>query len=206
MPYDPGLLATNASPVQARRSLGLPEEAFIVACYGFVAGYKRMDVAVRSFRKLREHVPDSLLLIAGKVQEEYRATFSSLVDSSRDRVVCTGSLGPEKWLQAIRACDVCINLRYPTIGESSAVLSTLLAAGKPVMVSNVGSYAELPSGVVAKVDVGGEESEEAASLLVRWALDEGFRRGMAEEAQTYALKTLSPAAVAEAYSQAMRSL
>lgn len=206
MPYDPALLATDASPVQARRSLGLPEDAFIVACYGFVAKYKRIDVAVRSFRKLKEHVPEALLLIAGKVQEEYSATFSSLVDPSKDRVVCTGSLGPEKWLQAIRACDVCINLRYPTIGESSAVLSTLLAAGKPVMVSDVGSYAELPSGVVAKVDVGGEEAEEAGSLLVRWALDDKFRRGMEEQAKMYALKTMSPAAVAEVYSQAMKSL
>ena len=42
------------------------------------------------------------------------------------------------------ACDVCVNLRSPTMGETSGSVIRQLSLGKPVIVSDVGWFAELP--------------------------------------------------------------
>ncbi len=45
----------------------------------------------------------------------------------------------------IAACDIVLNLRYPTVGESSGTLQRALGMGKAVVVSDVGSFSEYPS-------------------------------------------------------------
>ncbi len=60
---------------------------------------------------------------------------------------------PEKELNYyINKADLCVNLRYPTFGESSGVLIRALQMAKPVVVANVGFYAELPDDAVFKID------------------------------------------------------
>jgi SAM-dependent methyltransferase len=60
----------------------------------------------------------------------------------------------EGWLSAV---DICLNLRYPTVGESSGTLARALGLGRAVIVSDVGSFSELPDDVCLKVPVGDEE-------------------------------------------------
>src|SRR5438046_7264571 len=56
------------------------------------------------------------------------------------------------------ACDIVLNLRFPTVGESSGTLLRSLGLGKAVLVSAIGSFAEFPDDVCLKVPVGtGEE-------------------------------------------------
>ena len=43
------------------------------------------------------------------------------------------------------ACDVLVSLRWPTMGETSASVIRALAAGRPVVVSDVGWSSELPT-------------------------------------------------------------
>ena len=51
------------------------------------------------------------------------------------------------------ACDVLVNLRYPTMGETSGSVIRALSLGKPLLVSDVGWFSELPDDVVLKVPV-----------------------------------------------------
>jgi len=53
-----------------------------------------------------------------------------------------------EFIRALRSVDVCISLRYPTLGETSAIVSRTIQLGIPTIVSNVGWYAELPDCVV----------------------------------------------------------
>ena len=43
------------------------------------------------------------------------------------------------------ACDVHVSLRSPTMGETSGTAIRALALGKPLVVSDVGWFAELPT-------------------------------------------------------------
>ena len=62
-----------------------------------------------------------------------------------DRVHITGFLDFDEFAAAIAACDLCLNLRYPTAGETSAALLRTLALGRPTVVSDYAQFAELPS-------------------------------------------------------------
>ena len=59
------------------------------------------------------------------------------------------------------ACDVLVNLRYPTMGETSGSVIRALSLGKPLVVSDVGWFAELPDDVVLKVPVDEYEVRDA---------------------------------------------
>jgi len=59
----------------------------------------------------------------------------------------------------VAAADICLNLRHPTAGETSASLLRLLGAGKPTLVTASGSFAELPPGVAAQVDLDAIEGD-----------------------------------------------
>src|SRR5271156_778848 len=67
------------------------------------------------------------------------------------------------------ACDIVLNLRYPTVGESSGTLLRALGMGKAVIVSDVGSFREYPDEICLKAPVDAREEEhlfEYLNLLV----------------------------------------
>ena len=63
------------------------------------------------------------------------------------------------------ACDVHVNLRSPTMGETSGTAIRALALGKPLVVSDVGWFAELPDDVALKVPVDEHEVETLVAAL-----------------------------------------
>jgi hypothetical protein len=64
-----------------------------------------------------------------------------------------------------RAADVCVQLRYPTRGESSAALLRELALGAACIISDHGSIAEVGAQAVIRVRVGDHEVEDLANAL-----------------------------------------
>ena len=74
-----------------------------------------------------------------------------------DRVHVMGFVSFEDFEAAIAAVDLCLNLRYPTAGETSASLLRVLAAGRPAIVSDYAQFADLPPEVALRVPLGDEE-------------------------------------------------
>ena len=62
----------------------------------------------------------------------------------REGVTITGRLEIDRFLLYMRACDVAVNLRHPTAGETSGTVIRLLGLGKPLIVNETGSFAEIP--------------------------------------------------------------
>src|SRR5258708_32431269 len=77
------------------------------------------------------------------------------------RVTITGLLRLDEFERRIAATDIALNLRERTVGETSASLCRIMAAGVPAIVFNVGAFAELPGDAVVKID----QDEHAAALL-----------------------------------------
>ena len=63
------------------------------------------------------------------------------------------------------ACDVLVNLRSPTMGETSGAVIRGLALGKPMLVSDVGWFSELPDDAVLKIPVDEYEVPTIAAAL-----------------------------------------
>ncbi len=155
------------TPAEARRVLGLPEEAFLVATFGLATRAKRIDRALEGFRRFlatSAEATDARFLVVGEVQEGY-ALDPALVAELGDRLVLAGRQPMDRFYLYMLACDVVVNLRFPSTGELSGTLIRTLGMGKPVLVSNTGPFAEFPEHTVARIDLGLPEVEAIAGTL-----------------------------------------
>jgi ubiquinone/menaquinone biosynthesis C-methylase UbiE len=82
--------------------------------------------------------------------------------------------------------DVVINLRYPTAGETSGTLIRALGAGKPVVVSDFGQFAELPDEVCLKVAPGLDEERDLYAQLRKLAYRPLLREQLGQRARSWA--------------------
>jgi glycosyltransferase involved in cell wall biosynthesis len=108
---------------------------------------------------------------------------------------------PEEGLWALMAaCDALVNLRYPTMGETSGSVIRALSLGKPLIVSDVGWFSELPDGVVLKVPV---DEYEVATLKAALgvAVDHGTQ--LAAAAREYVARAHDVERAADAYVEAL---
>jgi glycosyltransferase involved in cell wall biosynthesis len=103
------------------------------------------------------------------------------------RVAVTGFVTLEEFKARIRATDIAVNLRERTVGETSASVCRIMAAGVPVLVSNVGWFAELPDDAVVKIDAGAGSDAQLRAFLARLIEDAPLRRRIGENARLYAL-------------------
>lgn len=176
-------LPHELDPASARRALGVPEGAFTVASFGFMTPEKRLGVALRAFARLRATRPEAVFLVAGEIAPGLDLSRELL--EAGDGVRLLGRVELPRFLAAMQACDVAVNLRHPTGGETSGTVIRLLGLGKPVVVSRQGSFDELPDGCCVKVEVDEAEEELLAAVLERLAADSGLRQAMGENARRH---------------------
>ena len=141
-----------------RYKLGLDEITPLIGIFGFLKPYKRIAESLRAFRRLVRLAPDVKMILVGEPHPEFpiEPMIRSMGLSANVRVL--GFTPIEDFVGYLGACDIVLNLRYPTVGESSGTLLRSLGLGKAVLVSEVGSFQEFPDDVCLKVPVGpGEE-------------------------------------------------
>ncbi len=97
------------------------------------------------------------------------------------------------------AADVHVNLRSPTMGETSGTAIRALTLGKPLVVSDVGWFAELPDDVALKVPVDAHEVDTLAAALELLAERPDVRERMGEASAALARGPHSVEQVAERY-------
>jgi glycosyltransferase involved in cell wall biosynthesis len=143
----------------ARARLGLPPDAPILASFGHINPWKRLEAILRALGALRAGYPDLRYLLVGSVSPNYDLRAVVARAGLEDAVTITGYVDRAAFGDYVAAADVCLNLRHPTAGETSASLLRLLGAGRPTLVTASGSFAELPPGVAAQVDADASEGE-----------------------------------------------
>jgi glycosyltransferase involved in cell wall biosynthesis len=187
----------------ARAALGLAPDDFVVASFGFVTPNKRPQEVLRAFARLRRRVPRAVLLMVGEVSPHF--DFAAVaVPELMHGVTVTGRLDLGRFLLHMAAADVAVNLRHPTAGETSATFIRLLGLGKPVIVSRVGAFTEVPEGCCAHVDVDESEQEMLAAILERLEADAELRRAMGENARRWVTARHSVEGSARGYAELLR--
>jgi glycosyltransferase involved in cell wall biosynthesis len=187
VPHHVSLAAPAGAALEAgaaRAALGIAESDFVVASFGFVTPAKRVDVILEAFGRLRRSLPGARLALVGEVEPRYDA--AALAGAREPGVSWIGRADLGVFLQWMAACDVAVNLRWPTGGETSGTLVRLLGMGKPVIASRAGAFAEIPAGCCALVDVGADEAEVLSALLRELAEQPALRREMGENARRLA--------------------
>jgi glycosyltransferase involved in cell wall biosynthesis len=98
--------------------------------------------------------------------------------------------------------DIVASLRSPTMGETSGTAIRALSLGKPLLVSDVGWFAELPDGVALKTPVDERETDSLAEALETLS-DQQTRATMGAAARALAQGPHDVSRVAEGYVAAL---
>lgn len=144
-----------------REARGLPADRPLLGSFGFQTPIKRTEVGIRALAE--PGLEDAHLLIAGEVSPEIELEALAAELGVTERVHVSGFLPFDEFEAAISACDLCLNLRYPTAGETSASLLRVLALGRPAVVSDYAQFRELPAEVAVRVPLGEHEARELAA-------------------------------------------
>ncbi|HTP88189.1 MAG TPA: glycosyltransferase [Bryobacteraceae bacterium] len=174
-----------------RHRLGLDETVPLIGVFGYLKPYKRIAETLRALQRLVQVVPDAKMILVGEVHPEL--PLASLIDSLRLQT-CVRALGYtdiEDFNGYISACDVVLNLRYPTVGENSGTLMRAMGMGKPVLVSDTGSFAELPGDVCCKVPIDAAEEDFLFEYLNMLTSRPTLAREMGEKAREWVARECS---------------
>ena len=114
-------------------------------------------------------------------------------------VYISGFLSELEYAAALELTDVVVNLRYPSMGESSATLCEAMIYGKPIIVSDIKQYKEYPDEVCWKLPVGRKEVELLEAYLEYMIQNPNICKVMGENAANYAGQVLSPDKIALLY-------
>jgi glycosyltransferase involved in cell wall biosynthesis len=174
----------------------------LIGCFGFLNMNKRIPELLEAFASFRRDRPGARLLLAGGTGERFDVQRRLERLGLTEGVELMGYVPEERMWSLMAACDVLVNLRYPTMGETSGSVIRALALGKPLLVSDVGWFSELPDDAVLKVPV--DEVEVAVlTAALAFATDHGAAFGAA--ARAYVEREHALPRVADAYVAALEA-
>jgi len=189
-----------------RYQLGLDETTPLIGIFGFLKPYKRIAESLRAFRRVVRLVPNARMILVGEPHPEFplEPLVRSMGLSAQVRIL--GFVPIADFVGYLAACDIVLNLRYPTVGESSGTLLRSLGLGKAVLVSQVGCFQEFPEDVCLKVPVGAGEEEVIFEYLNLLVSRPDIAQALGANARDYVARECTWASVARRYADFLESI
>ncbi len=169
----------------------------IFGSFGQITAEKQIGLALGALAAVRADHQESHFLLVGEPQPDVDlAALMAPIDGT-DFVHSIGFVDTlDAFVHWIHTADVVINLRLPTVGETSAVALRAMAAARPLIVFDHGWYSELPDEAALKVPPGDEAALREA--MARLAASPELRRAMGAAGLRYVQRHCQPAHVARA--------
>lgn len=185
-------------PSCLRTELGLPQDAFVIVTCGSDTPEKRLDIVANAIETFHSTHPNTIWLRTGA---SVRSGGQGTATENQQEWIC--DVGYVNGLSSLNsflmASDLCVNLRFPTAGETSASCLRAMAAGCPVIVSDVGWYRELPSQCCPRIVHDGTEVSQLVAIFEAWHRSETDRLTNRMLARQYVASNCAPEKVAAAY-------
>jgi len=189
---------------EARRCLG-PGKETILASFGLVTPEKRISIALRCLKRFVDEGVDARYILVGGTVPHYDARAEAEQLGVAERVQLTERVSETNfWLYA-SAADICLNLRYPSAGETSATLLRLLAAGRAVMITDQVHELDFPDSVVARASPDGDEDGLFCDVMDLLRSPE-CRRRLENRAREYIRSEHNPDAMLEDYVRCLEEM
>ena len=142
-----------------RQELGIGPRQQVILLYGAIRSYKGVDTALKSFSRVLLDVPDSILIIAGKLWQKWDP-FQHIIDEcgiANEVRTYLDYIPSDQVYRYFEAADLVI-LPYHHFDSQSGIGSTAISFRKPLIVTNVGGLPDLvvnPENVVSPGDANG---------------------------------------------------
>ncbi len=173
---EPETCRSSLSPEQARRRFGLPEKALVVGTVGGLRRVKGTDLLLRAFARLRAGSPQARLLIVGDGPEWERLHALAEALGIREVTTFTGTLAGVA--DPLAAMTVFV-LPSHWEGFGLAVVEAM-AAGRPVVVTQVGSLPEVVGEGKCGLLVPPNDPEAMAAAIAQLLDDPDLRSRLAQ--------------------------
>ena len=166
---------------------------------------KGFPIAVAAFSKVLEDVPNAVLVVVGEGKD--REALGLLTESARARVDMRGAVPNEQVPAFHAACEEFVS---PAVGQESfgIALVEAMAAGLPVVATDIPGYREVVSDGVEGLLVAPRDPEALAAGLVRVLTEPGLAARLGEAGRERALTFDWPVVVdrlEELYRRAIQS-
>jgi glycosyltransferase involved in cell wall biosynthesis len=206
----PFTIQNNPPETKARENEQIPitKEIFnkfpIVTSFGYISAHKRYDVILDTFKKFVTRYPEAVYVIIGRDD----IGLSEMIRESglEGKVIITGFVTDDIIVHLLNISDFCVNLRYPTAGETSRSVLQIMSLGKPVIVSNVGWFSELPNDACLKIDVDSYQSSILYEFFDLLSTNQKINTIIGKHAREYIKKRHDPATVAKQYHEFIKNV
>ncbi|MCE9630147.1 MAG: glycosyltransferase [Planctomycetia bacterium] len=155
-----------------------------IGSFGITGDGKRLDCVAKSVALLARRRPARLVIAGWRAARYCRRTGIDLLPC----VEVHDSPDDDQLLELMRGVDVAVQLREMSHGESSAAAGQLLGLGKQLVVTNEGSFAELPPALTTFV------SADCTPSVLAQAIEAASRRDIDDSDLATILAAHSPAA------------
>jgi glycosyltransferase involved in cell wall biosynthesis len=161
MPEVPG----GAEVLRFRQRLGVKPGAFLFGVFGYLRESKRLAAVLDAFSAVERELPHAGLLVAGQfASTDLERAVAPLL--SRSGVVRLPYLPEREFWLAAGAVDACVNLRYPSTGETSGISIRLMGIGKPVMMTDAPECSGFPEDACVRIEPGAAERDSLRQHMI----------------------------------------
>lgn len=191
-PGDDSIELTKDDVIKAKKELGYNENDILICSFGFIQQTKRPFELLEAFKVLAEKNDNLRLIYIGEVQENAKSLKDNIKKYGlENKVRITGFTDEELFKKYLRACDINVSLRYPTVGETSGVLARSFLYGKPSIISDAGSFSEQSDEFTIKISYGENKVDEIISALDSLVTNKNKCEQMSIKAKKYADENLT---------------
>lgn len=182
-----------------RARLDMRPEAPLIGIFGYQRPDKQACDCLLVFRAILDNLPGAKLVIAGLAHPEVPLDERVKALGLQDSVHLLGFQTLEDLDGYIAACDVVLNLRSTTFGETSGIQTRAFGLGKTVVISDNGANQELPDEICAKIPVDKLQNRVVAETLFWLLSDRKITAEIGCAAQQWAARTSLWESVAQSY-------
>jgi glycosyltransferase involved in cell wall biosynthesis len=163
--FVPPQIPDTVETLRFRARLGLRPRTLLVGVFGHLRESKRVRVLLRAMERAWTSGADARLLIAGDfASSDLEKSVTPLLADAR--IFRAGYLPEADFWRYAAAVDLCVNLRFPTAGESSGIAVRMMGIGKPVVFTAGNEIARIPENACLRVDLGPAEEEILTDIIV----------------------------------------
>jgi glycosyltransferase involved in cell wall biosynthesis len=158
-------LAGDGATMRFRQRLGVKPGAFLFGVFGYLRESKRLVTVLDAFATVKRDVPQAALLVAGSfASTDLARAVAPLL--SQPGIVRLPYLPEREFWLAAAAVDACLNLRYPSTGETSGISIRLMGIGKPVLLTDAPECSRFPEDACLRIPPGTAERESLQQHMV----------------------------------------
>src|SRR5687767_1890914 len=159
-----------------KAKLGIAEGELVIGSFGFIGATKRLPSLIDALDRIGDSFSFKLLIVGEG--DDSRLKGQIIARGLEHKVIRAGFVRDDDFSRYMAVTDIIVNLRYPSMGETSATLIQAFSQSKACIVTDHAWFSELPDDCVRKVANDDREVSDLAKSLLELAADSVARERM----------------------------